>query len=359
MNKIVVPIGIALVCLFIRCSNKQHETTEQVKLTATSPLVVDTIIENRFVSQIQSIRHIEIRSLEKGYLEKVLVDEGQFVKKGQLLFQIQPMLYSAEASKYQAELEAANIELQNTQSLADKNIVAPNELALAKAKVSKAKAELALANTHLHFTRIVAPYDGIIGRFEKKLGSVVDEGELITTLSDNSKMWVYFNVPEIAYLNYKSNPESSNEDVNLLMANHQEYMYPGKVETIEADFNNETGNIAFRATFPNPDNLLRNGETGNILMKLPVKGAVIIPQKASFEIMDKRYVYTIDAQNAVHLTLITILAEMPDLFIVKTGLTGKEKIVLDGIRRVQDKDQISFDFIQPRTVFQNLRLASE
>jgi membrane fusion protein (multidrug efflux system) len=173
-------------------------------------------------------------------------------------------------------------------------VVSPNELAMAKAKYDKAKAELALAQTHLRFTQINAPFDGIMDHFQVRLGSLVDEGDLLTTLSDNTKMWVYFNVPEAEYLDYKMKAKKDSiMKVELLMANHQMFEYPGIVETIEADFNNETGNIAFRATFPNPKGLLRHGETGNIQVKETIKDAILIPQKATFEVLEKKYVYVI------------------------------------------------------------------
>src|SRR5688572_29279702 len=118
--------------------------------------------------------------------------------------------------------------------------------------------------------------------FQVRLGSLLDEGDLLTTLSDNSEMWVYFNVPEAEYLDYRSNQAGHNmSKVRLQMANHQLFPQAGVVKTIEADFNNETGNIAFRATFPNPDRLLRHGETGNILMDIPMSNAMLIPQKAT------------------------------------------------------------------------------
>lgn len=349
----------ALLCA-TACKHKDEAKESEVNFVATSPLVRDTNIVKAYVSQVRSIRHIEVRSQERGYLEKVFVDEGQFVRKGQLLFQIMPNLYHAEFLKAKAEVEASNIEVQNSKALLDKNVVSPNELALAKAKLSKAQAEMQLANTHLGFTRIVAPYDGYINHLELKLGSLVEEGELITTLSDNSQMWVYFNVPEAEYLNYKENESTHNlSKVDLLMANGKVFHQSGKVETIEADFNNETGNIAFRATFSNPDNLLRNGETGNILMTIPMAHGVIIPQKATFEIMDKRYVYTIDDKNTVRLTPITVKAELPDLFIVGTGLKGNEKILLEGIRKVQDGHKIKYSYEAPEKVVSNLKLLSE
>lgn len=353
-------VSLLVVLCINSCKTKEENKETETKFLATSPIVTDTTITKQYVCQVHSIRHIEIRSQERGYLEKVFVDEGQFVHKGQLLFQIMPNIYNAELMKAKAEVEATNIELQNTKMLSDKNIVSPNELAMAKAKLNKAKAEMTLANTHLQFTKIVAPYDGFIDHLNLKLGSLVEEGDLITTLSDNSQMWVYFNVPEAEYLDYRANDTTHNlNSVQLLMANNQIFQQSGKVETIEADFNNETGNIAFRATFPNPQNLLRNGETGNILMQVPFHRAIIIPQKATFEIMDKKYVYTIGSNNVVKLTPIKVAAEFPDLFIISTGLKGNEKILLEGIRKVQDRDKIKYVYQNPRLVMSQLKLASE
>jgi membrane fusion protein, multidrug efflux system len=193
----------ALIC-FCGCGSKHEEHEEGIRFLVTTPLKKDTVVTKDYVCQIRSIQHIELRALERGYLEKIFVDEGQFVKQGQRMFQIMPMLYQAELKKAEAEANFAEIEYQNTKQLADSNVVSPNELRMAKAKFDKANAELALAQTHLNFTQIRAPFDGIMDRFQGRLGSLVDEGDLLTTLSDNRKMWVYFNVPEAEYLDYKT-----------------------------------------------------------------------------------------------------------------------------------------------------------
>ncbi|MBA3664694.1 MAG: efflux RND transporter periplasmic adaptor subunit [Bacteroidetes bacterium] len=342
------------------CESKKEEKEEETKFLVTSPLKRDTVITRQYVCQIHSIQHIELRALEKGYLEKIFVDEGQFVKEGQMMFKIMPLIYNAELQKSQAEASFAEIEYLNTKRLADSNVVSPNELALAKAKLDKAKAEVSLAQTHLQFTEIKAPFNGIMDHFYLRQGSLVNEGDLLTTLSDNSKMWVYFNVPEAEYLDYKSHiNKDSLLKVKLLMANSELFGYTGIVETIEADFNNETGNIAFRATFPNPNALLRHGETGNVLVRAPVKNAIIIPQKASFEILEKRYVFVIGKDNIVRQREITVGGEMPDLYIIKGGLTENEKILLEGIRKVKDGDKIEFEYQDPKTVIAHLQVYVE
>ncbi|QMW05252.1 efflux RND transporter periplasmic adaptor subunit [Spirosoma foliorum] len=345
---------------YTSCTHKEEEKEEEIKYSVSSPLVTDTTITNQFVCQIKAIQHIELRALEKGYLQKIFVDEGQNVKKGQLMFQILPIQYQAELQKAEAEANFVGVEYKNTKALADSNIVSKNELALAKAKLDKANAEVSLAKVHLGFTEVRAPFDGIMDHFQVRLGSLVNEGDLLTTLSDNSKMWVYFNVPEAEYLNYKTHAQQENlNSVNLLMANQRIYNYPGVVQTIEADFNNETGNIAFRATFPNPSGLLRHGETGNIQMTLPLKNAMIIPQKATFEVLEKKYVYVVDKENKIRSREITIGAEMPHIFVVRSGLNKDDKILLEGLRQVKENEKIEYKFVQPAAVISNLGLYAE
>jgi membrane fusion protein, multidrug efflux system len=277
-----------------------------------------------------------------------------------MMFQIMPLVLQAEFQKAQAEADFVEIEYQNTLALSEKNVVSKNELALAKAKLDKAKAELELAKVHLGFTQIKAPFNGIMDHFQVRLGSLINEGDLLSTLSDNSKMWVYFNVPESEYLDYKSHiNKDSLLKVKLLMANDQLFKYIGVVETIEADFNNETGNIAFRATFPNPDRLLRHGETGNVLVLAPLKNALLVPQKATFEVLEKKYVFVVDKNNIVRQREITIASEMPDLYAIKSGLVESDKILLEGIRKVKEGDKIEFDFENPKSVMSHLKIYVE
>jgi membrane fusion protein (multidrug efflux system) len=343
------------------CSSKKEEKEEAFKFSVTSPLKKDTTVTRAYVCQIRSIQHIELRALEKGYLQNIYVDEGKFIKQGQMMFQIMPLLYKAELQKAEAEAKFAEIEYLNTKSLADSNVVSQNELSLAKAKFDKAKAEMSLAQVHLGFTEIKAPFDGIMDRFYVRLGSLVNEGDLVSTLSDNSEMWVYFNVPEAEYLNYKTNlKKDSLMKVKLLMANNEVFEYNGVVKTIEADFNNETGNIAFRATFPNPKGLLRHGETGNVLATAVMKNALIIPQKCTFEVLEKKYVFTVDKDNVIHQKEINISAEMPDLYVISSGVTANDKIMLEGIRKVRDNEKISeYKYEDPKVVLPHLKVYVE
>jgi membrane fusion protein (multidrug efflux system) len=360
MNRIF--IAAALITLFSQtsCKTRQEATEEAGKYAVTSPLRMDTSFSKEYVSQIRSVRNIEIRSQEKGFLQNIYVDEGQYVKAGQVLFRIMPKVYEAELLKAEAEAKAAEIELQNTKALVDKNVVSKNEQAMAEAKLQQANAETALARLHLSFTEIKAPFDGTIDRIPLKLGSLIDEGELLTSLSDNSQMFAYFNVSEPAYLEYQTNAKSrADNKVGLLLANNTQLKYKGNVEVIESEFDSETGNIAFRARFPNPDKLLKHGETGKVIMNVPVRGALIIPQKATYEIQDKKYVFVVDKNNTVKSREITITGEMPDLYVVESGIGENDKILLEGVQKVKDDEKIAFEFKKPEEVIAHLRLKAE
>ncbi|MBK9177460.1 MAG: efflux RND transporter periplasmic adaptor subunit [Flavobacteriales bacterium] len=353
----------AVLTLFAACGgdhDEEHEGHAQGRYPATSPLLTDTSVAHEYVCQIHSEQHIELRAMEKGYLKEILVDEGQYVKEGQLMFRIQPVLYQAEVDRAKAEAEFAEIEYRNTKSLADSNVVSPNELAMASARYDKAKAELNMAQAHLGFTEIHAPFEGIVGRFHVRKGSFLDEGELLTELSDNSAMWVYFNVPETEYLAYQKSARAGNgTQVKLKMANGEEFDHTGEITAIESDFNNTTGNIAFRATFPNPERLLRHGETGNILMDSDLKGVLLIPQKATFEVLDHRYVFVIDKDSVLHTARIGIGPELQHLFVVSEGLKKDDRILLEGLRKVKDAAKVDYAFIAPDSVMKHLDLYAE
>ncbi|BBL71356.1 hemolysin D [Methylogaea oryzae] len=359
-TKASLAVGVIAIILS-GCQKTETDAEKEIlKVEATTPFREDAAVTKEYVCQIHAIRHIEIRALERGYLQNIFVDEGQFVNKGQAMFKIMPNVYQAELLKAKAEANTMNIEYLNTKGLADKNIVSANELALAKAKLDKAEAEVKMADTHLGFTDINAPFSGIMDHLNARIGSLVDEGALLTTLSDIGTLWVYFNVPEAEYLDYKQqNNGDEHAKVQLRMANGKVFDQTGVIETIEADFDNTAGNIEFRAAFPNPDKVLRHGETGSILMKKPYKNALIIPQKATFEILDKTYVYVIGNDGTLEQRLISIEAEIPHLFIVKDGLKEGDKILIDGLRKVRAGQKVEADFKPPEKVRAELELYTE
>ncbi|MCW5822724.1 MAG: efflux RND transporter periplasmic adaptor subunit [Cyanobacteria bacterium TGS_CYA1] len=335
------------------------EEALQTAYQVSKPLVKDVTLNDEYVCQIRAIRHIEIRSLEKGYLQNVLVDEGATVHKGQLLFQIKPNVYQADVQKSEAEVELSKIELQNNQALVDKDIISSTEAAMSAAKLAKVKAELELAKTHLGFTEIRAPFDGLIGRFgDIRLGSLLEENQLLTTLSDTHRLWVYFNVPEAQYLEYMKN-KRLNQTVHLELANKEIYPEPGKIEVIQSDFNSTSGNIAFRAVFNNPKALLRYGQTGKILWPRKVNQAIILPQKSTFEVLDKRFIFVVDNAGVIHEREIHVAHELPNIYIVASGISPDEMFLLERQNRLDKGDRISYKVIDPKSAIEKLNLYAE
>ncbi|WP_123321774.1 efflux RND transporter periplasmic adaptor subunit [Chryseobacterium sp. BIGb0232] len=360
MKRVASGIALSVLLLAVSCNKKKEEKEEVTTYPVTSPVVMDTVINKEYVAQIQSVKNIEVRAQEKGFLEKIFVDEGQYVQAGQTLFRIMPKLYQAELLKAKAEVEQASIELKNASTLAGNNIVSKNEKAMAKAKLDAANAEMKLAQIHLSFTDIKAPFSGIINRIPLKLGSLVDEGDLLTSLSDNTSIYTYFNVSEPEYLSYQTHAaDRGSSQVSLITANGETYSQKGEIQTIEGEFDNETGNIAFRAKFPNPDKLLRNGETGKVQMTMPVHNALIIPQKATYEIQDQKYVFVVDKNGTAKSRNIKVAYELPDLYVVSSGISKGDQILLEGVQKVKDDQKVKTKFQDPKKVLQSLKLKAE
>jgi len=338
---------------------QKNEEAPHTIYQVSKPLVKDLTLNDEYVCQIRAIQHIEIRSLEKGYLQNVLVDEGQTVSKGQLLFQIKPSVYQADVQKSEAEVNLSKIELQNNQALVEKDIISSTEAAMSAAKLAKVQAELELAKTHLGFTEIRAPFDGLIGRFgDIRLGSLLEENELLTTLSDMHRIWVYFNVPEAQYLSYMKT-RKLHQNVKLELADKEIYPEPGVIEVIQSDFNSTSGNIAFRAVFSNPHALLRYGQTGKILWPKDIKQAVVVPQKSTFEILDKRFIYVVDKTGVIHEREIKVAREAPNVYVVASGITPDEMYLLERQNKLDKGDKISYKLIEPKVAIDNLDMYAE
>ncbi len=271
--------------------NKAHKVTV---ITLQSNAVTRT---HRYVCRINSHHHIEVRAPEAGFLAAIPIKEGQTVKRDDLLFQVRP--------------------LRDKQKLHTEN----------EDKVVSIK----------------APFDGVVGRLPRQRGRLFLKSETLTTLSDNTMMRVYFNVPEARYLEYKSaNLDQHKDDakVELVLANGNKFNQPGKLGAIGADFH--AGTVAFRADFPNPELLLRHGQTGTVLISQVQKDAIVIPQQATFEVLNKRYVFVVDKDDVAHEREIVIQNEWEELFVVKTGVGVNDKIVIEGVRLVRDGDKVEY-----------------
>ncbi len=358
MNKSSLLWGTWLSIILISCSDKTVKNEEQTYLVV-NPIVQDTTYERDYAATINSFQNVEIRSKVKGFVEDIYLDEGQKVKKGQILFKLNSKEYEQHVHKAEAaiqstlaELRASEIEVENTKKLFDKNIVSKSELDLIttkvninKAKVNEARVAKEQAILHVEFTKIKAPFDGIINRIPNKKGSLIDEGTLLTSISNNESVYAYFSVSEIDYLDYVQS-KSKNNTVTLSLANNSIYPYKGTIETTETEFNKETGNIAFRAKFPNPERLLKEGGTGKVLVKKLYKNAIIIPQKSTFEVQGNIYVYLVDKNNTVYSKKINPINRLSNYFVLDKDLTKDDKIIYEGIQSIKTGDKVKFKLIK-------------
>lgn len=358
-------------CDRLHADDKEHQ--EHHTIVVTSPEAKDVIITQRYVCQIRAMKNTDVQAWAAGFLLEIPIKEGQAVKKGDVMFQILPTLHEARLNAEKAEYQLAQREYMNSKALAEdvNKIISPKEVLLYEAKMAKAKAKMEQAQAELNFTTVRAPFDGIVDRLLKQQGSKIREEDILTNLSDNSVMWVYFNVPEVRYLEYRNGQGKSqanaqrlelvDSQVELVLADGSKFKYSaGNTVTIEGKFNNETGNIPFRADFPNPDRLLRHGQTGNILINRKLKNALVIPQRATYEILDKRYVYVVGEDHKVHQRPIAIQHELEDIFVIKSGLNANDKIVLEGVREMHDGEMLEkFEFLKPEEALANQKNHAE
>jgi membrane fusion protein (multidrug efflux system) len=343
-------------CLILTTScNVPKEVDKKVDThEVVNPMIKDTFYTGEYVAEIQSVKYVEVRSKVKGYIEKIHVDEGQSVKEGQLLFTLNSLEFEKEVQKADAayksataDFKAAEVELANVQKLVEKNIVSKAELDVIRAKADALKADMeeALVNKEqavlqLSFSNIKAPYNGIINRIPKKVGSLIAEGDMLTSISDSHEVFAYFNLSEIDYLNYISSGEKQTKIVSLKLANHALYNHDGKIEMIESEFDHGTGNIAFRARFPNPDAILKHGSHGKVVVNKELKNTLLIPQKSTFEIQDKLYVFVVNKEGALEQRNVISKMRIPDFYVVESGLSKDDKILFEGVANVKDGNKI-------------------
>jgi RND family efflux transporter MFP subunit len=356
--KLTINVILFTVLIFALSCTKEEKQEKTEKFKVTNPIVKDTTYLQEYVADIQASQNIEIRSRIHGFIEKQWVDEGQFVKEGQVLFSLSNKVFLQDLQKAkinkktaQTEVKSLEIELQNTEKLYANNIVAKPEVDLLKVKIEVAKTKVEMAESeesqaqlNLSFTDIKAPFSGIINRIPFKKGSLVEEGSVLTSLSNNNLMYIYFNLSEIDYLNYVNSKEKQ-EKVTLLLADNKPYPYQGKIETMEGEFDKSTGNIAFRASFLNPNQILKHGSSGKILIEKNLNGTLLIPQKSTYEIQGNYYVYLVNNDNQLKSKKVNIGLRFNNLFQITSGLSASDKILFEGIQLVKDGDKITFEEI--------------
>lgn len=372
------------------CSQKQPQggapggMANQVKeypVIAVSPQ--STMLFQDYPTTLQGQQTVEIRTKVAGYIDQILVDEGAFVRKGQILFRLnandlQATVRSAEAQVKVAEagVNTAKIALEKTKPLVEKNIIskfeqetAESTLKSQEAQLAQAKANLENAKANLQYTVIASPAEGTIGTFPYRVGSLVSSAstEPLTTVSNTSKMYAYFSFNEKAFLALVKGLEGKNlqekftklPDVSLILADNSTYDIPGRIETASGLVDQQTGAVNVRATFSNPEGLLRSGSSGLVRIPQMVDSAIIIPQKTTYELQGKHFVYMVGDDNKVHNTEVEVLVgNLKDAYVVTSGLKPGDKIILEGIAALRNDTEIKPKIVEVGSLSENMTATS-
>lgn len=356
ITKIILSSILSIIFL-ASCGNKQRKKSKELKTVPVYRIKLkDTIVSNRFVADVHAKNNVEIHVRIPGLLDKVFVSEGQKVKKGQLLFKIsdaelQIQLLKAQAvyKNAMADLRIAAVQLEQAQTLFDKKVIADKELELSKAKYEAATAKVAHASAEkkaidqqINFTNIRAPFDGTVDRIPFKEGSLVENGSLLTTVSQLDDVYAYFSIPENIYFQMITDKTfNQNGDIKLILPNGMVYNQKGELKTADGEINRQTGSIQYKAKFHNPNGFIKHGTSGKLIISEPKKDVVLIPQKAVFSIQDKQFVFLVNKEGLIKMTNIIIGSTLDDVYILNKGLKNNDLIVEEGTQSLRDGDKIN------------------
>lgn len=368
MNLFVKSLSLALLILTLgACSKKNDDRSAMMKgdnkYAVETISVSDAHLSISYPATIKGVQDVEIRAKVAGNIVKQLVDEGDFVKAGQVLFVIDPTQYRAAVEQAKAavnviktNLSTAQLTYNNKKMLREKDIVsqydldiAANQLEVLRAQLQQAQAALTNARDQLSFTNVCATSNGVVGSIPYRVGSLVSSAsaQALTTVSNLDRMYAYFSMTEKQLLEMTRTHGGINAameempSVDLLLADGSTYEQKGKVNSVSGVINTSTGSVQMRATFDNPNRILRSGATGTVRFPMAKKGVIVIPQKATYEIQDKKFVYVVDTDNKVHSTEIEVFPQNDGTsYVVNKGLKVGDRIVVEGVNKLRDDMQI-------------------
>ncbi|QRY59740.1 efflux RND transporter periplasmic adaptor subunit [Sphingobacterium siyangense] len=367
-------LGIAIPVIIFSSCKPGHQPVQEPSVPEVPVLVLnktDTVVYTEYPAQLEGLTDVEIRPQVNGILERVLVQEGAYVEKGQALFLIDSRPYreayndaKAQLSIAQAEVQTAKIEVEKLKALVDNRVVSNYQLKTAQASYDaavagerKAMAKIENAKITLNFTTIKAPVSGYIGRLGKKTGSLVapSDAQSLTYLSDNREVHAYFSVGEADFVAFKDGLQGRSIDeklknsaaVNMVLSGGADYPVTGRLDMVDAAFDRSTGAITLRATFPNRQGLLRSGNSGRIRLGLRQHGVVAVPQAATFEMQDKLFAYVVDQHNKTRQVALTVTGAAGNSYYISNGLASGDRLILKGLESLKDgmavKPEISSD----------------
>ncbi|WP_111308954.1 efflux RND transporter periplasmic adaptor subunit [Confluentibacter sediminis] len=348
LKSILIPSLTAL--MLSSCGNKDaNQPAGQTQAAAfpVSQLESKTVTGSQeYPTNIEGIINSDVRAKATGYVQKVYVDEGQKVHKGQILFKLETQSLSQDAGAAKARINVAQVEVDKLIPLVEKNIISPVQLETAKANLAQAKANYSSISANIDYATVKSPVNGYVGAINFREGSLVSPNDAtpLTTVSDIQQVYAFFNLNEADYLNFLQNTKGKNLDekiknfpeVSLLLANGNTYPEKGKIQTSTGQINRSTGTVSFRALFNNPNQLLTNGNSGRIKIPVVYEDAIVIPQAATLDQQGHIVIFKVGENNTITSALITIKGRVDNLYVVESGVKAGDKIVVTGIGKLRN-----------------------
>ncbi len=347
MMKKLVPI-LAVLLVISSCGKNEQQAPSQ----GPAPFPVQTVntqdatVYQEYTARIEGQQNVEIRSKVSGFIEKIYVDEGQVVKKGQILFKLETQTLNQDGSAAKAMVQAAQVEVDRLKPLVERQIISNVQLETAKAKLAQAKSAYGSIAANIGYGTIYSPVNGVVGSLPYKAGSLVNPtSEMpLTTVSDTKNVRAYFtmNEKQLLFFNKTFNGATTAEklksvpEVSLLLVDNSEYDQKGKITAINGLMNATTGTTEFRAEFTNPQGILRSGSSGIIRLPIVSKDIIVVPQNAVFEVQGKQIVYVVEKENKVKSRIIETNGTSDLNFIVTSGLSNGEVVVIEGTSKLKD-----------------------
>ncbi|MGJ8732970.1 MAG: efflux RND transporter periplasmic adaptor subunit [Cellulophaga sp.] len=371
ISRIIIPMAAFLV--IISCGSKQEQQAPQAPPAPfpVAQLQTKTVTSYKeYPTTIEGIINSDVRAKTSGYIQKVLVDEGQKVRKGQVLFRLETQSLSQDAGAAKARINVAQVEVNKLIPLVEKNIISAVQLETAKANLAQAKANYSSVSANIGYATIKSPVDGYVGAINFREGALISPSDPtpLTTVSDISKVYAFFSLNETQYLDFleKAEGKTLNEklanypEVSLILANGSTYSEKGKIQTSTGQINPNTGTVSLRAIFNNPNRLITNGNSGKIQIPNTFKNAIVVPQQATYEQQGNVMIFKVGEDNKVTTSIIKIKSTVDNLYVVESGLDLKDKIVTTGVGKLKNgvviaPQETSFDdAIKPiATLFKN------
>ncbi len=355
-KKIVRLLALSVFLILLSCGNKEENSAAaQEAPPATFPVTqiqLKTVTGyQEYPTSIEGVVNSDVRAKTSGYIQNVLVDEGQNVRKGQVLFELETQSLSQDAGAAKARINVAQVEVEKLIPLVEKNIISSIQLETAKANLAQAKANYSGVVATIDYATIKSPIDGYVGAINFREGALISPNDAtpLTKVSEISKVYAFFSFNEAQYIDHLQRSEGKSKaerienapDVSLVLPNGKMYSETGRIQTSTGQINQNTGTIKIRAAFNNPNEILTNGNSGKIRIPIDYKDAIVVPQSATFEQQNDILIYTLDKDNKAKSTLIKVQGTVGHLYVVESGLKEGDKIIISGVGKLTNGTPIS------------------